>query len=97
VLYEDARSGRSAIETAPSSVRAVSCSRTISRRGTPTRSSLGDSSLSVSDSPAEFQPTLIHGPMPSENTTGSPGTRHSMAMTAASDAGDRSLLCATQT
>jgi hypothetical protein len=75
----------------------VSCSRTISSRGTPTRSSLGESSFPVSESPAAFQPTLIHGPMPSESTTGSPGTRHSTAITDASEAGERSLLCATQT
>ncbi len=43
---------------------AVSCSRTMSRRGTPTTSSLGVSSFPVSDRPASFQPTLIHGPMP---------------------------------
>ena len=97
VLYEEARSGRRAIATASSSVRAVSCSRTMSSRGTPTRSSLGASSLPVSESPAEFQPTLIHGPMPSEKTTGSPGTRHSIAMTEASETGERSLVWATHT
>ena len=66
----------------------MSCSRTINSRGTPIRSSLGASSFPVSDSPASFQPTLIHGPIPSDSTTGSPGTRHSTAMTDASDAGD---------
>ena len=52
----------------------------MSSRGTPTRSSLGESSLPVSDRPESFQPTLIHGPIPSVKTTGSPGTRHSMAI-----------------
>ncbi len=45
----------------------------------PTRSSFGETSLPVTERPASFQPTLIHGPEPSVKTTGSPGTRHSMA------------------
>ena len=46
--------------------------RTISRRGTPTDLIVRSKSLPVSDNPAEFQPTQIHGPIPSVNTTGSP-------------------------
>ena len=47
----------------------------------PIRLSFGETSLPVSASPAELNPTLIHGPMPIVNTTGSPGMRHSVATT----------------
>ena len=43
VLYEEARSVRSAAAVASATVLFVSCSRTIRRRGTPTCSSLGAS------------------------------------------------------
>ena len=45
----------------------------------PTPSSLGETSFPVTERPASFQPTLTSGPAPSEKTTGSPGTRHSIA------------------
>ncbi len=82
---------------ASASVRRRRMSRTSSSRGMPTRSSFGESSFPVSASPAELNPTLIHGPIPIVNETGSPGTRHSSAMSSSSDSGPRSLLCATQT
>ncbi len=44
----------------------------------PSRSSLGESSLPVSESPAEFQPTESHGTPPSWKIVGSPATRFSM-------------------
>jgi len=47
------------------------------------------------DSALRDQPMEIHGPMPSVNTTGSPGTVHSMATTSSREAGDRSLVWAT--
>ncbi len=50
----------------------------------PTRSSFGESSFPVTESPASFQPTLSQGPVPSVKTTGSPGTRHSIATTSSS-------------
>ena len=36
----------------------------------PTRSSFGSSSLPVTESPTSFQPTLIHGPIPSVKIAG---------------------------
>ena len=72
-------------------------SRTCSRRGIPGRLSFGATSLPVSDRPAELNPTLIHGPMPMVSTTGSPGTRHSIAIRSCSADADRSFVWATQT
>ena len=72
-------------------------SRTSSSLGMPIRSSLGESSFPVSASPAELKPTLIQGPIPIVNTTGSPGTFHSIATSSSSLSGARSLLWATHT
>ena len=63
----------------------------------PGRLSFGATSLPVSDRPAELNPTLIHGPMPTVSTTGSPGTRHSIAIRSCSAEADRSFVWATQT
>ena len=56
-----------------------SIARTCSSRGMPIRSSFGESSLPVSERPAEFQPTLIQMPLPIVKTVGSPGTLRSIA------------------
>ena len=63
----------------------------------PIRLSFGATSFPVSASPAELKPTLIHGPIPMVNDTGSPGSDHSIATSSSSDSGPRSLLWAAQT
>ena len=58
----------------------------------PSCSSLGESSLPVSESPAEFQPTESHGTPPSWKIVGSPATCFSIATMCSSAAGRRSFV-----
>ena len=53
----------------------------------PSRSSLGESSLPVSESPAEFQPTESHGTPPSWKIVGSPATCFSIPTMCSSGGG----------
>ena len=63
----------------------------------PSRSSFGESSLPVKEMPAEFHPALAPRSPPIVNTTGSPGTFHSIAIRWSSASGERSLVCPTST